>query len=85
MDRQSYFPKSARLRAVGKTRTGRLTVAFLSLFTLLLAPIGFVYAQAGTVSGVVLDRSQTPLQNAQVSVRGTQLGTQTDANGRFRI
>jgi len=42
-------------------------------------------AQGGTVSGVVLDRNQAPLPNAQITVRGTQLGTQTDANGRFRI
>ncbi|HMI45593.1 MAG TPA: carboxypeptidase-like regulatory domain-containing protein, partial [Gemmatimonadaceae bacterium] len=33
----------------------------------------------------MLDRNQAPLPNVQITVRGTQLGTQTDANGRFRI
>ncbi|MDP9277794.1 MAG: SusC/RagA family TonB-linked outer membrane protein [Gemmatimonadota bacterium] len=59
--------------------------ALMALVPLLFAPIGAAQAQGGTVSGVVLDRNQTPLPNAQVTVRGTQLGTQTDANGRFRI
>ena len=43
------------------------------------------HAQGGTISGVVLDRNQGPLEGAQVTVRGTRLGSQTDANGRFRI
>lgn len=42
-------------------------------------------AQQGTVSGVVVDRNQAPLPNAQVSVRGTTLRALTDANGHFRI
>jgi TonB-linked SusC/RagA family outer membrane protein len=57
----------------------------LALIPFVFAPITAAHAQGGTVSGVVLDRNQTPLSNAQVTVRGTQLGTQTDANGRFRI
>ncbi|HMG01229.1 MAG TPA: TonB-dependent receptor plug domain-containing protein, partial [Gemmatimonadaceae bacterium] len=55
------------------------------LVPLLFAPTAAAHAQGGTVSGVVLDRNQAPLPNAQITVRGTQLGTQTDANGRFRI
>jgi len=55
------------------------------LVPLLFAPMAAAQAQGGTVSGVVLDRNQAPLPNAQITVRGTQLGTQTDANGRFRI
>lgn len=42
-------------------------------------------AQGNTISGVVLDRNQIPLENAQVTVQGTRLGSPTDANGRFRI
>jgi TonB-linked SusC/RagA family outer membrane protein len=62
-----------------------LAQVLLVLAPLLFAPLATAHAQGGTVSGVVLDRNQTPLPNAQVTVRGTQLGTQTDANGRFRI
>ena len=57
----------------------------MALVPLLFAPLAAAQAQVGTVSGVVLDRNQTPLPNVQITVRGTQLGTQTDANGRFRI
>jgi TonB-linked SusC/RagA family outer membrane protein len=45
----------------------------------------FAWAQANTVSGVVVGSSSNPIPSAQVSVAGTQLGTTTDANGRFRI
>jgi len=86
MDRQSCFPESAHTRATHKTKALRkLTQALLALGALVLAPIGFAYGQGGTVSGVVVDRSGTPLPSAQVTVRGTRLGSQTDANGRFRI
>jgi TonB-dependent SusC/RagA subfamily outer membrane receptor len=50
-----------------------------------LVPLQIARAQGGSVSGVVLDRNQIPLENAQVTVQGTRLGSQTDANGRFRI
>ena len=40
----------------------------------------------GTISGTVVDASnQQPLQDAQVSVVGTQRGAATDQQGRFRI
>jgi TonB-linked SusC/RagA family outer membrane protein len=87
MDRPSFFPESA-LTCVVETRTRALRTLTLMLLTVaafVLAPMASARAQGGTVSGVVLDRNQTPLPNAQVTVRGTQLGTQTDANGRFRI
>ncbi len=86
MDLPSYSPESTRTRVICRTRALRaLFRALLALVPMLLAPITTAHAQGGTVSGVVLDRSQTPLPNAQVTVRGTQLGAQTDANGRFRI
>ena len=86
MDRPSYFPESTRTRVTSRTRALRtFTQALLALFSLLFAPMATAHGQGGIVSGVVLDRNQTPLANAQVTVRGTQLGTQTDANGRFRI
>jgi TonB-linked SusC/RagA family outer membrane protein len=86
MDRPSYFPESTPTRVTSITRTHRAFArALLALVPLLFAPIAMAHAQGGTVSGVVLDRNQTPLPNVQITVRGTQLGTQTDANGRFRI
>jgi len=86
MDRRSCFSETAPARAPGKPRTFlRLIVALLALGPLLLTPTGVAQAQGGTISGVVLDRGQTPLPNAQVTVQGTRLGSQTDANGRFRI
>ncbi len=86
MDRQSCFSISARDRATCKAKaTLKLVVALIALVPLLSVPLGIASAQAGTVSGVVLDRNQIPLENAQVTVRGTRLGSQTDANGRFRI
>ena len=58
--------------------------ALVSLVVLLLAASAPLHAQ-GTISGVVVERNQTPLAAAQVTVKGTSLGTQTDASGRFRI
>jgi|GEM_PF-3016537 len=40
---------------------------------------------ATSVSGVVLDNGNTPIQNATVKLLGTTLGTTTDVNGRFNI
>ncbi len=86
MDRPSYFSIITRIGVTSRTTVARtLTKALLVLLPLLFAPMATARGQGGTVSGVVLDRNQTPLANAQVTVRGTQLGTQTDANGRFRI
>src|SRR5438270_4108124 len=86
MDRKSYFYTTARYRAVSKARTFlRNTLALLALAAVVLVPVAVAHAQGGTISGVVLDRNQGPLEGAQVTVRGTRLGSQTDANGRFRI
>jgi TonB-linked SusC/RagA family outer membrane protein len=63
----------------------KLAAALFALVPMLLTPTGTARAQGGTISGVVLDRGQTPLPNAQVTVQGTRLGSLTDANGRFRI
>ena len=67
-----------------RTKTKFLSFLLLTLIALLVAPIA-ADAQGNTISGVVLDRNQIPLENAQVTVRGTRLGSPTDANGRFRI
>ncbi|MDQ6770115.1 MAG: SusC/RagA family TonB-linked outer membrane protein [Gemmatimonadota bacterium] len=63
----------------------RFLATLLVLTPLLMLPARKALAQTGTISGLVLDHSGAPLQNAQVTVRGTQFGSQTDAEGRFRI
>lgn len=86
MDRFSYFRERARRGAPRNPKTSLRLIAWLvALGAILIVPTQSAGAQAGTVSGVVLDRGQAPLPNAQVTVQGTRLGTQTDANGRFRI
>ena len=83
MDGRSCFQINAPKRAP-RTKTKFLSLLLATLLASFAAPVG-ANAQGNTISGVVLDRNQLPLENAQVSVRGTRLGSQTDANGRFRI
>lgn len=61
---------------------------FLSLLVLYLVGAGHLaYAQStGTVSGTVRDRkTQEALPGVSVTLEGTELGTATDAEGRFRL
>ena len=83
MDGRSCFPINAPPSA-SRTKTKLLTVFCLVLLATVVLPAA-AQAQANTIAGVVLDRNQIPLENAQVTVRGTRLGSSTDANGRFRI
>ena len=56
---------------------------FLTLLLVLLTQITF--AQDRTVSGVVTDGSGLPIPGVNVLVKGTQTGTQTDFDGKFKI
>jgi len=56
---------------------------FLTLFIALLVQISF--AQDRVVSGVVSDNSGLPIPGVNVLVKGTNLGTQTDFDGKFSI
>lgn len=56
---------------------------FLTLFIALLVQISF--AQDRVVSGVVSDNSGLPLPGVNVLVKGTNLGTQTDFDGKYSI
>lgn len=56
---------------------------FLTLFMVLLAQITF--AQERVVNGVVKDASGLPLPGANVIVKGTNKGTQTDFDGKYSI
>ena len=64
------------------SKSVRIMVAALALA---LLP-SLAKAQGGTISGTVVDAAnQQPLQDAQVSVVGTQRGAATDQRGRFRL
>lgn len=43
------------------------------------------WAQSRKISGKVLDQSGQPIPGAGVVVKGTSIGTMTDANGVFQI
>ena len=58
-------------------------IGFLTLLLLLLTQI--TYAQDRTVGGVVTDGSGLPIPGVNVLVKGTQTGTQTDFDGKFKI
>ena len=55
----------------------------LTLFLVLLVQVTF--AQTKTVTGTVTDDSGLPLPGANVLIKGTQLGTQTDFDGNYSI
>lgn len=61
----------------------------VSLKTLLFIALSFIstisYSQTRVVTGIVLDESAQPLTGASVTVKGTNLVTVTNANGRFSI
>ena len=58
-----------------------------TLFTFLaVALLGFqLNAQTVTISGTVTDDTQLPLPGANVIIKGTSSGTQTDFDGRYTI
>lgn len=57
--------------------------AFLSLLLALIFQLS--YSQERNVSGTVLDKTGFPLPGVSVLIKGTQLGTQTDLDGKFNI
>lgn len=59
---------------------------FTWIMTLLLAlTINFSFAQEKVVSGTVVDDKAMPVPGANVVVRGTQRGVQTDFDGKYSI
>ena len=56
---------------------------FLTLFLALI--VQFTFAQDKTVTGVVTDQEGLPLPGANVVVKGTSNGTQTDFDGNYSI
>ena len=51
----------------------------------LLAVPGLLFADTGSISGVVCDTSGNPLIGATVIIMGTSYGAMTDANGGYLI
>jgi TonB-linked SusC/RagA family outer membrane protein len=56
---------------------------FLALFLVLFVQL--IYAQEIAVTGTVTDQSGIPIPAANVVVKGTTTGTQTDIDGNFKI
>lgn len=65
-------------------RFGRLGLP-AALAAVVLTPLG-VEAQQGAITGTVLEEgSESPVSGAAVQIRGTDIGTFADADGRFRL
>ncbi len=62
------------------------SVPKLCVLLLFLLPTLFLQAQQRNYSGkVVQEKDGMPVENASVKVKGTNIGTRTDANGNFAI
>lgn len=57
-------------------------LGFLLLFVLVSIA---TYAQTGSISGKVVDENNQPLPGAAVFINGSQVSTQTDVNGNYRL
>ncbi|MEQ1798632.1 MAG: SusC/RagA family TonB-linked outer membrane protein, partial [Lacibacter sp.] len=64
----------------------RLLARAGALMLLLMVLAQTIFAQGKTVTGKVTDsKDGSPVPNASVTIKGTNLGTTTDAGGNFRI
>lgn len=57
----------------------------LLLSLLLVITVQLSYSQERTVTGTVIDNTGIPLPGASILVKGTQIGTQTDFDGKYSI
>ena len=57
----------------------------LVLVLLMVAGIPAAFAQSRTVSGKITDASGAPIQGANILVKGTNVGTTTNADGEYTI
>lgn len=69
--------------AAAKRKVPSLPGKFLVLFLLVTAP-AFLFAQKKTITGRVTNESGLPVA-ASVTIKGSTMGTATDANGNFSI
>jgi TonB-linked SusC/RagA family outer membrane protein len=63
----------------------RLTVKVLTVMLPLLFFSCLIYGQARLVKGVVNDELNTPMAGVNVVIKGTTIGTFTDADGKYSI
>lgn len=69
----------------GKNLKARFSSIVLSFLTIIIVT-GSAYAQQEvTITGQVTDANNEPLPGVNVLVKGTNLGTSTDVNGRYAI
>ena len=61
----------------------RLLIALLSLF--LFLSVQQVMAQSRTMSGVITDEKNNPIEGVSVTVKGSTQGTASDVNGAFTL
>lgn len=67
-----------------KTGLSWRSISCVALLSFFLSPV--VFAQTGSIAGVVIDGDfGDPLIGANVVLEGTLLGTSTDLEGRFRV
>src|SRR6476661_2418270 len=59
----------------------RVSATLLALLCFFMIP----FAQNGSVSGTVTDQNGAGIPGVTVTVRGTNIATQTDANGHYTI
>ena len=78
--KQSVFDRRPLVRRVARyLHAGALALAAG------LVPLASLSAQTGVVAGTVVGSAGQPVAGALIRVSGTQLGTSSDADGRFRI
>ena len=68
-----------------KLKMGKVIGTFLSLIILLGLTSQLTLAQSAGVTGSVSDENGQTLPGVSVTVKGTQIGTQTDNHGRYTI
>jgi TonB-dependent starch-binding outer membrane protein SusC len=68
-----------------KRKIGMIRVPGILLCLLFIMAITGAWAQQRTVTGTVSDANREPLPGVTVVVKGTTIGTVTDANGEFSI
>src|SRR5688572_24234555 len=74
-----------RRRAMSTPRRPLTCIAIIALLAALGTPVASAQ-QRTDISGIVVrSGTLTPVEGAQIQIEGTQLGTITDATGRFRI
>lgn len=64
-------------------KTSRLKSIFLILLFFVLS--NSAYTQTGTLSGVIVDSLNNPLQDVNVKIKGSYFGTASDENGKYTI